>query len=155
MKLSSKSMYAVRALFNIAYNRSAAPSKIDDIAKGESVPPRFLEQIFQDLKKAGIVGSKRGPKGGYFLTRSPGEISLKDVVAAMEGSTELSFCREKSELPGTGDSPTTVCVTAKVWEEVAGRIDEVLESITLQDLVERGESLGVRREGYSEFIYII
>ena len=114
MKLSSKSMYAVRALFSMAYNRSASPSKIDDIAKGESVPPRFLEQIFQELKKAGILGSKRGPKGGYFLTRNPEEITLKDVVCAMEGSTEVSFCRERSEVPGQDSQPTTVSVTSQV-----------------------------------------
>jgi len=155
MKLSSKSMYAVRALFSMAYNRSTTPSKIDDIARGESVPPRFLEQIFQELKKAGILGSKRGPKGGYFLTRTPEEISLKDVVCAMEGSTEVSFCRERKELPEEGSQPTTVCVTSQVWEEVASSIDSVLAGITLKDMVDRGEVMGVRREGFSEFIYII
>ena len=155
MKLSSKSLYAVRALFNLAYNRSTNPSKIEDIARGESMPPRFLEQIFQDLKKAGILGSKRGPKGGYFLTRTPEEISLRDVVVAMEGSTHVSFCRERSELPEEGEKPTTICVTSQVWQEVAGAIDSVLEDITLKDLVDRGETMGVRREGFNEFIYII
>ncbi len=155
MKLSSKSMYAVRALFNMAYHGSAGPSKIDDIASRESVPPRFLEQIFQDLKKAGIVGSKRGPKGGYFLTQAPAEITLQDIVSAMEGATTLSFCREESDLPAAGEQVTSVCVTAQMWREVAEQIDGVLASITLQDLVKRGESLGVRREGFNEFIYII
>jgi Rrf2 family protein len=155
MKLSSKSMYAVRALFNMAYNRSTTPSKIDDIARGESMPPRFLEQIFQDLKKAGILGSKRGPKGGYFLTRAPEEISLRDVVAAMEGSTQVSFCRESSAAREQANDPTTICVTSQVWKEVAGAIDSVLESVTLKDLVERGESMGIKREGFNEFIYII
>lgn len=155
MKLSSKSLYAVRALFNMAYHGNSTPTKIDDIATSESVPPRFLEQIFQDLKRAGLVGSKRGPRGGYFLTRPARDISLCDIVVAIEGTTDLSLCRERSELPADTEQPTSVCVTARMWEEVAGRIDSILSDVTLQDLVERGEALGVRREGFNDFVYII
>ncbi len=154
MKLSSKSMYAVRALFNMAYHRADSPSKIDDIARGENVPPRFLEQIFQDLKRAGLVGSKRGPKGGYFLKREASKITLKDVVCAMEGATEESFCREREEVEAHS-SPSSVCVTAQIWQEVADRIDGVLRGVTIQDLVDRGEQAGVQREGFDGFIYII
>jgi Rrf2 family protein len=157
MKLSSKSLYAVRALFNMAYHARPAPSKIEEIAQQEDVPPRFLEQIFQDLKKAGIVGSKRGPRGGYYLTRAPREVTLGEVIEIMEGPTRTSLCREDSADPDNNpiDKPSSLCVMAQVWEEVAAQIDEVLSKVTLQDLVERGEAQGLRREGSHEFIYVI
>lgn len=85
MKLSSKTMYALRALFDITFHSHGKATKIDAIAARENVPPRFLEQIFQDLKAAQIVGSKRGPNGGYFLLRSPETITIGQVVRAMEG----------------------------------------------------------------------
>ena len=69
MKLSNKGRYAVRALFDIAFYNDGRPTQVKDIAERQNIPPRFLEQIFQDLKRGGIVGSKRGPQGGYSLTR--------------------------------------------------------------------------------------
>lgn len=155
MKLSSKSLYAVRALFNMAYHGRTTPSKIDEIARLEDVPPRFLEQIFQDLKKAGIVGSKRGPKGGYFLMKNPRDITLGHVIRAMEGETHVSFCREQAALREGDTRPPSLTVMDGVWDEIATRIDGVLDGVTLQDLVQRGETKGLKREGYNEFVYII
>jgi Rrf2 family protein len=153
MKLSSKSLYAVRALFDMAYHGMSGPSKIDEIAGREQVPPKFLEQIFQDLKRAEIVGSKRGPRGGFYLVAAPADITLGQVIRAVEDSVQTSFCREV----GDPDQPLTssVQVTADVWRDLAERIDGVLDSVTLEDLVKRGEALGVRRESYDEFVYVI
>ncbi len=155
MKLSSKTLYAVRALFNMAYHARTVPSKIEEIARLEEVPPRFLEQIFQDLKRAGIVGSKRGPKGGYFLMKNPREVTLAQIVCVMEGETHVSFCREQFEKHESEQGPPSLQVMAPVWESIATKIDEVLGEVSLQDLVEQGEAKGVRREGSHEFIYII
>jgi len=151
MKLSSKSLYAVRAMFDMAYHGTGAPSKIEDIARRQSVPPRFLEQIFQDLKRASLVHSKRGPRGGYILKRDPDTISIGDIVRAVEGPIEDGLCHKASDVelnPG-------LCVTAKLWKELAERIDEVLSEVSLQDLIARGEEQGVEREGYNEFVYVI
>src|SRR5688572_9353063 len=90
VKLSNKGRYAVRALFDIAFFNAGRPTQVRDIAERQSIPPRFLEQIFQDLKRAGIVGSKRGPQGGYVLLRPAGEIPLGEVVAVIEGPVALS-----------------------------------------------------------------
>ena len=76
VKLSNKGRYAVRALFDIAFYNDGRPTQVKDIAERQGIPPRFLEQIFQDLKRANIVGSKRGPQGGYSLARRAAEIRL-------------------------------------------------------------------------------
>ncbi|HMR10798.1 MAG TPA: Rrf2 family transcriptional regulator, partial [Polyangiaceae bacterium] len=89
MKLSNKGRYAIRALFDIAYCNDGRPTQVKDIAERQGIPPRFLEQIFQDLKRAAIVGSKRGPQGGYNLARTATEIRLGDVVRALEGPIAL------------------------------------------------------------------
>ena len=85
MKLSKKGRYAVRALFDIAFYNEGQPTQVKDIAERQGIPPRFLEQIFQDLKRAGIVASKRGPQGGYNLAREAERIGVGDVVRALEG----------------------------------------------------------------------
>jgi len=86
VKLSNKGRYGVRALFDIAFHNDGGPTQIKDIAEREAIPARFLEQIFQDLKRAGLVGAKRGPRGGYHLARPAHEIRLGDVVRALEGA---------------------------------------------------------------------
>jgi len=70
MRLSTKSRYGLRALFDIAYNGNGAPAQIQDISRRQDISPRYLEQIFQNLKKAGILKSKRGPQGGYTLAKN-------------------------------------------------------------------------------------
>src|SRR5689334_15961231 len=90
VKLSKKGRYAVRALFDIAFYNEGQPTQVKDIATRQSIPPRFLEQIFQDLKRAGIVASKRGPQGGYNLARGAAEIGIGDVIRALEGPIMLA-----------------------------------------------------------------
>jgi Rrf2 family protein len=155
MRFSSKTVYALRALFDIAYHRQGMPTKVEEIAQREDVPPRFLEQIFQELKGAGLVGSKRGPSGGYFLLRCPTTVTVLEVVRAMEGSLEHSCCfatdaevREKCDV-------NSRCVTEAVWRDLALRIDEVLGSVTLSDLSLKGEQLGVPRSNTTDFTYVI
>jgi len=93
VKLSNKGRYAVRALFDIAFYNEGRPTQVKDIAERQNIPPRFLEQIFQDLKRTGIVGSKRGPQGGYSLARRPVDIRLGDVVRALEGEEIANVIR--------------------------------------------------------------
>ena len=85
VKLSNKGRYAVRAIFDIAFYNQGQPTQVKDIAERQGIPPRFLEQIFQDLKRADVVGSKRGPQGGYRLARAADDIRVGDVVRALEG----------------------------------------------------------------------
>lgn len=155
MRISSKATYALRALFDIAYHNLGRPTKVDQIAEREDVPARFLEQIFQDLKAAELVGSKRGPAGGYFLKRHPESVTLGDVVRAVEGPLEHPCCFATDEEMRAGCTLTSKCVTAAVWRDVTLRIDEVLDSVTLADFSLKGAALGVPRGCDASFSYSI
>src|SRR5690625_5588653 len=97
MRLSSRMNYALRALFDIAFHNFGTPTKVDQVARREELPPRFLEQIFQDLKASGLVVSKRGPNGGYFRLRSPDSLTLGDIWRSVEGPMEYSCCSSTDE----------------------------------------------------------
>ncbi len=154
MKLSSKSSYALRALFDMAYHSPGERSKIETISEREDIPPRFLEQIFLNLKKAGLVGSKRGRGGGYYLKMPPEEITLARIIRAVEGETCESLCRD-SPSPAADGTPTGHCVATTLWSELAGKIDVMLDSVTLADAVQRAEEMGVKRAGFRKFTYMI
>src|SRR5258706_14009015 len=89
MKLSTKTRYGVRAVFDIAYHNSGRPTQARDIARRQEGPLRYLEQIFQELRRAHLVAAKRGPRGGYFLQRLPEEITLGDAARARHAPVEL------------------------------------------------------------------
>jgi len=155
MRLSTKSRYGVRALFDIAYNSGNLPAQVQDISRRQDISPRYLEQIFQKLKKKGILKSKRGPQGGYYLARSPEEITVSDIVKATEGDMLLVECaggkkKKKGECIFDGS-----CVTQTVWQEASARLDDLFSSITLKTLCERGQAIGVKREQDHRFIYYI
>ena len=84
MRLSTKSRYGLRALFDMAYHAGTLPAQIKDISRRQNISPRYLEQIFQDLKRGGLLKSRRGPQGGYFLSRKPHEITVNQIIMATE-----------------------------------------------------------------------
>jgi Rrf2 family transcriptional regulator, iron-sulfur cluster assembly transcription factor len=147
MRLSTKSRYGLRALFDIAYHAGHRPVQIQDIARRQEISARYLEQIFQNLKRAGILKSKRGPQGGYLIARPLSDVSVRDIVKATEGDLLLVDCspgkrsRKKESCVFEGS-----CVTQTVWSEAAGRLEELFASITLATLCERGESMGLKPE---------
>src|SRR5512145_2183863 len=106
MKLTTKSRYGVRSIFDIAYNAGGLPAQIKDISERQQISPRYLEQIFQKLKAEKILGSKRGPRGGYYLLREPKDITLYEIITAAEGPIELVFCVRDDE---EGDSCGMQC----------------------------------------------
>ena len=150
MKLSNTGRYGVRAIFDIAFHNHGKATQIKDIAERQAIPPRFLEQIFQDLKRAGLVSSKRGPRGGYQLALAPSEIRIGDIVRALEGPITLSSGKEKGE----GDA-TSRAVTEEAFEELSREIDACFDAKTIEDLCERGEALGYRRRPPSRYVYVI
>lgn len=155
MRISSKATYALRALFDITYHNLGRPTKVDQICAREDIPARFLEQIFQDLKAAGLVGSKRGPSGGYFLLRHPEAVTIGDVLRAVDGGLEHPCCFATDEEIRSNCALTSKCVTAAVWRDVTHQIDAVLDSVTLSDLSLKGAVLGVSRGCDASFIYTI
>lgn len=155
MRLSTKCMYAIRALFDIAYHGSGTPVSGRDIAAREEVPHRFLEQILLELKRARLVNSKRGPNGGYMLARAPEQIDLLQVLEAIDGPIESTFCHATDEEARRKCQIKSRCVTAALWRDLADAIKARLQAVTLQDMVARGEALGVCREGDDAIFYVI
>ena len=153
MKLSNKGRYGVRAIFDIAFHNHGKATQIKEIAERQAIPPRFLEQIFQDLKRAGLVSSKRGPRGGYHLARPPAEIRIGDIVRALEGPLSLSSGKGM-EAPAEGDA-TSRAVTEETFEELSRQIEACFDGKTIEDLCERGEALGYRRRPPSRYVYVI
>lgn len=152
VKLSNKGRYGVRAIFDIAFHNHGKATQIKDIAERQSIPPRFLEQIFQDLKRAGLVSSKRGPRGGYQLSRPAGEIRVGDIVRALEGPITLSTDRSKEQ--GEGDA-TSRAVTDELFSDLSAQIEACFDGRSIEDLCERGEALGFRRRPPSRYVYVI
>lgn len=150
MKLSSKGRYGVRAIFDIAFHNEGRATQIKDIAERQAIPPRFLEQIFQDLKRAGLVVSKRGPRGGYQLAREAAEIRLGDVIRAVEGPIAISLPRED----GRGGDPTSRAVTEAAFQELSDRIEACFDEVTIQALCEKGEAAGLRKNA-RRYVYVI
>ena len=154
VKLSNKGRYAVRALFDIAFYNDGRPTQVKDIAEREGIPPRFLEQIFQDLKRANIVGSKRGPQGGYSLARRAVDIRIGDVVRAIEGPILLTERAEPGARRGkTGADGRTV--TDAAFRELSLRIEACFDAMTIADLCGRAEELGIHRPRGQRYSYVI
>ncbi len=153
VKLSNKGRYAVRALFDIAFYNEGRPTQVKDIASRQGIPPRFLEQIFQDLKRAGIVGSKRGPQGGYLLAREPGDIPLGDVIRAIEGPIILGDRPANGAKSSQADDSRRV--TEAVFEDLSARVEACFDAITVKDICGRADALSLRRPAAQRYVYVI
>jgi Rrf2 family protein len=158
VKLSNKGRYAVRALFDIAFYNDGRPTQVKDIAERQAIPPRFLEQIFQDLKRAGIVGSKRGPQGGYSLARRAADIRLGDVVRALEGPIvlgERAPGKREAEADHRARGADSRRVTELVFKDLSARVEACFDSITVADICARADQLGLGRPGAQRYVYVI
>ena len=155
MRLSTKSRYGLRALFDMAYHAGTLPAQIKDISRRQNISPRYLEQIFQDLKKAGLLKSRRGPQGGYYLARKPHEITAMDVVNATEGEMALVDCVKAGKRGRKNCEFDNQCVTQQVWAEASRRLNEYLGAVTLKDLCDQGSQLGLEKELDHRFMYFI
>jgi Rrf2 family protein len=148
MKLSNKGRYGLQAVFDLAYHNEGRAAQIKDICDRQGIPARFLEQVFRDLKKAGIVRSKRGPRGGYELARLPAEVLLGDVVRAIEGPIALAA----GEFRNRGSSNDLL---RDVLAALSRKIEACFDEVTLEDLCARAERLGVARTASARYVYAI
>lgn len=158
MRLSTKSRYGLRAMFDIAYNCGSEPVQIQDISRRQQISPRYLEQIFQNLKRAGLLKSKRGPLGGYVLSRKPEEITVLDILNAAEQDVLLVDCdgvsikkRKRSlECPFEGK-----CITQTIWTEANLLLNDLFGGMTLQTLCQRAHEMGMESEADHGAMYYI
>ena len=133
MKLSTRARYGTRALLDLAQHQGDEPVQLKDIASRQNISLHYLEHIIAPLVGAGIVRSTRGARGGLQLIRHPEELKLSEVVQLLEGAITPVDCVSNPESCSRSD----LCVTREVWSELKKAMDETLNSITLQDLVER------------------
>ena len=154
MRLSTQSRYGVRALFDIAYNSEGLETQVKDISRRQGISPRYIEQIFQKLKRGGIVGSKRGPSGGYFLNKKAEEITVGDIIRITEGGIDPVLCIDPEDSSQPCDR-LGECVTRLIWNEAGNRLKEYFDSVTVKDLCGMAQKMGLRKELDQRFMYYI
>ncbi|MFH1615351.1 MAG: Rrf2 family transcriptional regulator [Planctomycetota bacterium] len=135
MKLSTRTRYGVRAILELAENYGKGPLQLKAIAEHQEISVKYLEQLMAVLKSTGIVRSVRGPSGGYVLAKSPKEITVSDCFNCLEGPVITTECVDNSSFCPR----TTACVARQLWAEVQDAMMTVLQSKTLQNLVDRAK----------------
>jgi Rrf2 family protein len=132
VRISAKADYAVRAAAELGAGADIWPIKGDQIAHAQSIPLKFLENILVDMRQAGIVRSRRGPDGGYWLARPPAEITVADIVRAVDGP----LASVHDEKPEDVAYPGPAAALREVWVALRASMREVLEQATLADVIE-------------------
>lgn len=133
MKLSTRTRYGMRALVDLALNTTGQPIQLKDIAERQMISLPYLEHLIIPLISAGFVKSIRGAHGGIKLAKEPQQIRLDEVMTVLEGPLAPVDClRDNKSCPRSG-----LCATQDIWDEMGKAMSRVLESTTLQDLVER------------------
>jgi Rrf2 family iron-sulfur cluster assembly transcriptional regulator len=151
MRFSLQVQYAICGVFDIAYNGQGGPVRVRSIGERQEIPVRYLEQIFQRLRRSDLVRAKRGPGGGYTLARSPAEISIRAIVEAVEGPIDSAAPREGA--PGAG--ATSAHRPDFLWDELADRFGEVLEQTTVETLCTQAARGRIPRAGAETYSYEI
>lgn len=135
MKLSTKGRYGLKAMLDLAIHCDEGQVALKSIAERQGLPENYLEQLFASLKKAKLIKSVRGSQGGYSLGRSSEKITVGDILRTLEGSMSPTDCvSENSDSNCCGNSD--YCVTKGVWEKIRDGINNVIDNITLKELVD-------------------
>ena len=135
MSLSQKCQYAVRAVLELSKRHGQGPVSAGEIAASQAIPQRFLEIILNELKPTGLVDSRRGVQGGYFLTCPPAQISVGQIIRVVEGPLDPVRC--------TGETDrqccplTDKCSLVEVWDRARKAVEAVYDAATFQDLADR------------------
>ena len=134
MKISTKGRYALRMLIELAVHSQGEYMSLKEISEHQNISKKYLEQIVPMLNKSGLLRTNRGNKGGYILAKEPNECTVGDVLRATEGSLAPVTCLEYevNDCPRAGS-----CATLFVWEGLAKTVTDYLDSITLQDIIDR------------------
>lgn len=168
MRLSSKTGIGIRALFDMAFHCRGRQARAQEIARRQHIPVRTLEEVLQNLRRSGLIGAQRGRRGGYVLARAADQITVSQIVRALEGPgpgpgpvvtpTVLAAGGNGAREAGTAAelaADLAADVPALIWGDIAGRIAGVLDSTTLGDFVARAESVGLKRAVAEPTMYFI
>ena len=133
MKISTKGRYALRLMIDLATNDEGNPIRIKDVAERQGISDKYLEQIISVLNKAGYVRSVRGPQGGYTLKKKPEDYTVGMILRLTEGSLAPVACVEEAEQTCERQRD---CVTYILWKKISNAINDVVDNVTLKDLVD-------------------
>lgn len=133
MKISTKGRYALRLMVDLAMNNNGEMVRIKDVAKRQNISEKYLEQIISILKRAGFVRSLRGSQGGYQLAKDPTEYTVGMILRLTEGSMAVVSCLEDSE---NQCKRANQCVSLRLWSMIDKAVSDVIDNVTLQDMVE-------------------
>lgn len=139
MKLSTRTRYGVRFMLDLALKHGTGPTLLKDIAKEEGISEKYLSLIVIPLKAAGLLKASRGANGGYNLSKDPSAITLKEIVECLEGKIFLVDCVSDPRECIKSRS----CATRDVWQSVADKMSETLDSLTLADIA----ATSIRKKG--------
>ena len=133
MKLTTKGRYAVMAMADLAANQSLKPVSLSDIALRQNISLSYLEQLFSKLKNQKLIKSIRGPSGGYILEKNPREITVSNIIYAVDEQVKTLKCKKESKKGCHGK--TVKCITHNLWDDLEKHINEFFDNVSLNDLV--------------------
>ena len=139
MKISTKGRYGLRILLDIVLNSDQSPRLARDIATSQKISEKYISRLVIDLRKAGLIKSVRGAKGGYTLARFPEDITLLEIVETMEGRTNIVDC----VLQPDACTKAGGCAVHQTWAEINRKIREVLGEVTLKDIADKHKEDGL------------
>lgn len=134
MKLSTRGRYGLKAMYQLAMNYGKGPIPLKEIANKEELSENYLEQLVSQLRREGLLKSVRGAQGGYMLAMSPKDITVGSVLRILEGNLAPADCLIEEDFECEKEKD---CVTRFVWIKIKESIDEVVDSITLQDMLDK------------------
>lgn len=146
MKLTTKGRFAVTALLDVALCGDAAPVSLSAVAERQEISLSYLEQLFGKLRRFGLVSSVRGAGGGYLLARPLSEITVADIITAVDEPMDARQCEGKKDCKGG-----QVCMTHHLWMELNRKMTQYLASVSLADLVKQQNQRLQAQEGPHEF----
>lgn len=132
MRLTTKGRYAVTAMLDLAFHQGDGPTTLADIANRQGISLSYLEQLFSRLRKRQLVGSVRGPGGGYVLDREASDIYIAEVISAVDENVDTTRCGGEHNCQGNER-----CLTHDLWDDLSGQIQDYLNNISLSDLMNR------------------
>jgi Rrf2 family transcriptional regulator, iron-sulfur cluster assembly transcription factor len=132
MRLTTRGRYAVTAILDLALHAEAGPITLADISARQDISLAYLEQLFAKLRKAELVRSSRGPGGGYQLARKPDQVSVAEIITAVDESVDATRCGGARNCHGESR-----CLTHDLWEDLSQAIGSFLSAVTLEDLIAR------------------
>lgn len=132
MRISTRGRYGLRAALELAIHYDGPPVSAKEIAASQEISEKYLEHLIATLRNAGLVQSVRGARGGYKLARPPSQITLLELLKPLEGDFSPVECVDKPEICDRSGT----CITREIWKKIKNSIENVLESMTLQDLVD-------------------